>query len=274
MIARRLSLHSAATSTGAPGPPLDTGAAATITRDLTAHGLSGAMASALIAEAAAHGSALAAEHNLRAGARAQLVRRLGQPPPLPVTGAAVAFVGAGGAGKTSCAAALASAYASASTLTVSALSLNAPDGGRALTELLRGTRIEIHAVGTQHAARAVAARRAGGLVILDTVAISPGDGAAMRALGAELEPLALDAIYLALPATLGAHAARGVLASFTALHPTAVAITHADETDQIGVAVEIAAANRIPLVYVHAGTDPRTAISALDTHAIVAQLLP
>jgi flagellar biosynthesis GTPase FlhF len=274
VIARRLSLNAAATPSVAPGRPVDTAAAAAITRDLTAHGFSGTMASALIADAAAHGSALAPEHNLRAGARAELVRRLVQPPPLPATGAAIAFVGAGGAGKTSCAAALASAYASASTLTVSALSLGASDGGRALAELLRGTRIENHTITAPQAARAVADRRQGGLVILDTVAVSPGDGNGMRALGAELEPLALDAIYVALPATLGPQAARTVLGSFAALRPTAVAITHADETDQIGVAVEIAAANRIPLVYVHAGTDPRTAIRAIDAQATVTQLLP
>jgi len=76
VIARRLSLNAAATPSVAPGRPVDTAAAAAITRDLTAHGFSGTMASALIADAAAHGSALAREHNLRAGARAELVRRL------------------------------------------------------------------------------------------------------------------------------------------------------------------------------------------------------
>ncbi|MGO9791320.1 MAG: hypothetical protein ACLP8S_18025 [Solirubrobacteraceae bacterium] len=273
-ITRRLNPGTITAPSTAAGFALDTAAAATITRDLTARGVSGAMASALIAEAAAHGRALAEGHSLRAAARAQLVRRIVQPPPLPATGAAIAFAGAGGAGKTSCAAALASAYASASTLTVSALSLHAPDGGRALAELLRATRVGVHAVDGAQAARAVTERRHGGLVILDTVAVRPGDLSAMRALGAELEPLALDAIYIALPATLGPQAARGVLGSFAALTPTAVAITHADETDQLGVAVEIAAANRIPLVYVHAGTDPRTALGAVDALAIATRLLP
>lgn len=275
VIARRLNRSGAPAAAAAlAAHPLDTAAAAAITRDLTACGVSADMAATLIAEAAAHGSPLAPDHTLRAGARAQLVRRIVHAPPLPATGAAVAFVGAGGAGKTSCAASLASAYARSSTLTVSALSLRAPDGGRALSELLRGMHVEVSAVAPQQAAHAVAERRSGGLVILDTVAVSPGDGNAMQALGAELAPLSLDAVYIALPATLGPQAARGVLASFAPLHPTAVAITHADETDQIGVVVEIAAVNRIPLVYLHAGPDPRTALSAVDANAVAARLLP
>jgi flagellar biosynthesis GTPase FlhF len=256
------------------GTPLDGAAAITIARDLALRGASEQLASVLVSEAAAHGSVFADGHSLRAGARAQLARRIVQPPPLPASGAAVAFVGAGGAGKTSCAAALASAYARTSTLAVSALSLRCPDGGRMLAELLRGDRAEVQAIAPLQAARAVRDRRSGGLTILDTAAVNPSDSAAVAALSAELEPLALDAIYVALPATLGPHAARSVVASFSALGATAIAITHADETDQIGVAVEIVAINLIPLAYVHAGTDPTTALNALDPKAIAARLVP
>ncbi len=242
--------------------------------ELTECGVSQSMASILIASAAAHGSPLAPNHDLREGARAQLVRRITQPPPLPATGAAIAFVGAGGAGKTSCAAAIATAYAGASTLAVSALSLGSADGSRALGELLRSSGVGVTAVDASQAARMISERRPGGLVIVDTAAVSPGDSGAMQALAGDLEQLALDAVYVALPATLGSQAARSALASFGALRPAAIVITHADETDQIGVSLEIAAANRIPVAYIHAGVDPLTALSQLDPHTIAARLLP
>ena len=78
---------------------------------------------------------------------------------------------------------------------------------------------------------------------------------------------------MTLPATLGSQAARRALASFGRLNPTAVAITHADETDHLAVVVEIAIAHRIPLAYFHAGTDHRSAISAADAGALARQLL-
>ncbi len=258
----------------APGIQVDKEAALAVARDLTARGASDELASVLVSEAAAHGSVFADGHGLRAGARAQLARRITAPAPLPATGAAVAFVGAGGSGKTSCAAALASAYARTSTLAVSALALRCPDGGRMLAELLRGDRAEVQSIAPPQAARALQDRRPGGLVILDTAAVNPSDSGAVGALSADLEPLALDAIYVTLPATLGPQAARSVVASFRQLGPIAITITHADETDQIGVAVELVAINLIPLAYVHAGTDPTTALNALDPRAIAARLLP
>ena len=95
-----------------------------------------------------------------------------------------------------------------------------------------------------------------------------------KALGLTLEPLELDATYVALPATLGPQAARRALASFGTLKPAAVAITHADETDQLAVAIEIAVSHRIPLAYFHSGTDHRSALSAVDPPALAQQLLP
>jgi flagellar biosynthesis GTPase FlhF len=111
------------------------------------------------------------------------------------------------------------------------------------------------------------------LVIVDTGAATPTDPDAVQALQATLEPLNLDAVYVALPATLGSEAARHALASFGTLKPSAVAITHADETDQLAVAVEIAIANQVPLAYFHSGTDHRSALSAVDPPAVAQQLL-
>jgi flagellar biosynthesis GTPase FlhF len=123
------------------------------------------------------------------------------------------------------------------------------------------------------AARAVAEARDGGLVIVDTGAATPTDPDAVRALQATLEPLGLDAVYVTLPATLGQQAALRALASFGTLQPSAVAITHADETDQLAVAVEIAVAHHIPLAYFHSGTDHRNALSVVDPPAVAQRLL-
>jgi flagellar biosynthesis GTPase FlhF len=96
----------------------------------------------------------------------------------------------------------------------------------------------------------------------------------VQALGRTLEALGLDAVYVALPATLGPRAARRALSSFGSLRPSAVAITHADETDQLAVSLEIAISHRIPLAYLHAGTDHRSALSSVDPVAIARHLLP
>ncbi|MGH2863168.1 MAG: hypothetical protein ACRDLT_16940, partial [Solirubrobacteraceae bacterium] len=74
-------------------------------------------------------------------------------------------------------------------------------------------------------------------------------------------------------ATLSSQAARRALASFGRLNPSGVAITHADETDQLAVVVELAVAHRIPLAYFHAGTDHRRAMSAVDAAALAQRLL-
>ena len=222
----------------APGQPLDDAAAALITRELVASGAGEALARRLIADAAAHGSPFARHQSLRNAARAQLAQRIIQPPALQSAGAAIAFVGGGGSGKTSCVASLASAYARASTLPVSAIALAPDDGGRRLSDLLRADQVRVTALQSRQAQQSVQDGRRAGLVVIDTVAVSPGDDGAMRALAGELVPLALDAVYVALPATLSPSAARGALAHFAALGPTALVITHADETDQIGTIVE------------------------------------
>ena len=261
-------------SPGAAAPPraLDTSAAVTVAGDLTSHGAGHVFASQLISAAAAHGVALAG--GLRDAAQSELARRIVPAPALPPGGAAVAFVGAGGSGKSMCTASLAAAYRRASTLTVCVVAIDAPDGGRELSASLRPLGVPVHAGSREDLAEIVRDARIGGLVIVDTPAVTPTDSAEVDALGELLEPMGLDAIYVTLPATLGPQAARRALASFSGLRPTAVAVTHADETDQLGVAVEIAVTHRIPVAFLHAGTDPARAISAADPVTIAHHLLP
>lgn len=253
-----------------PPRPLDQVAAAQIRNELSTRGASAAWTSQLIDTAGAHGSPLAGD--LRAAAEAEVARRIVPAPALPATGAAVAFIGSGGAGKTRCTAALASAYRRASTLGVTVVALD-DAGARELGRLLASDGVPVLSLTGEHARRAVQSAREHGFVIVDTPTATPTDPAALDALGAMLAPLALDATFVTLPATLGQQAARRALAGFGQLQPTAIAITHVDETDQLAVIVEIAVTNRIPLAYLHGGTDHRSALRTVEAAALAHQLL-
>ncbi len=98
----------------------------------------------------------------------------------------------------------------------------------------------VAAARTPRALRALRRARGDGIAVLDTPSVSPADRAGIRELArllAELEP---ERVVVALPATLGATAAAQLLQALKPLGANALAVTHADETDQIGVAVEAA----------------------------------
>ena len=79
---------------------------------------------------------------------------------------------------------------------------------------------------------------------------------------------------LALPATLGAETAKRLLTGLAPLGTTGIAITHVDETDQLGIAVELAAATRTPVSYLHEGLDLDRALSAPNPFSLAERLLP
>jgi len=248
--------------------------AAAVAQELTSQGISEAWAQQLIVAAAAHRSPLA-HGSLRDAVRATLAATIPAPAPLPATGAAVAFVGAGGAGKTRCAAALASAYARGSTLAASVVSLGSDDWGGDLKELLKGQNVWVMgaAVGPE-AAPAVQHGRDGGLVVIDTAGVTPRDPAGVDALAGELRSLSLDAVYIAVPATFSVHAARKLVEGFAALGADGIAVTHADEADQLGIAAELAHISGMPVAYIHEGLELDGALSAADPSSLAARLLP
>ena len=139
--------------------------------------------------------------------------------PLPAGGAAIAVVGAGGSGKSACCAALVEAYREHSTLPATCVTVS-PD--------------------TAFDEPALREARAQGLLLLDTPTVSGADPSSIHELAELLEQLAPDRVVLALPATLGATPAAQLVQALRPLNPTALAITHADETDQLGVAVQTA----------------------------------
>ncbi len=244
-------------------------------RELTGHGLDTVSAARLVSDAAAHAAPFAGQGGLREAARRAVARSLPRPATPPASGAAIAIVGAGGAGKTRTAAALAAAYGRASSLSVTAVSLGDDDRGRALKSLLKPERVSVKFAA--NASKAVAQKmrnRTGEMIVIDTAAVAPSDQSAVRALAAELEPLALDAIYVAVPATLGAQAARQLLEGLAPLAPTGIVITHADETDQLGVAVQLSTASGVPVAYVHEGLDVNNALTAPDPFELAKRVMP
>jgi flagellar biosynthesis GTPase FlhF len=248
--------------------------AASVTAELTSQGLSEDWAQQLIVAAAAHRSPLF-QGSLRDAVRATLAAIIPAPAPLPPAGAAVAFVGAGGAGKTRCAAALASAYAKGSTLASSVVSLGSDDWGGDLKELLKGQNVWVMgAANGAEAAPAVEHGRDGGLVVVDTTAATPRDPGSVEALAAELRSLNLDAVYIAVPATFSVHAARKLIDGFAALGADGIAVTHADEADQLGIAAELSHISGMPVAYIHDGLELDGALSAADPSALAARLLP
>jgi flagellar biosynthesis GTPase FlhF len=253
---------------------IDPNDAEAVTQELTSQGISDAWAQQLIVAAAAHRSPLA-KGSLRDAVRATLAAIIPAPAPLPATGAAIAFVGAGGAGKTRCAAALASAYARGSTLAASVVSLGSDDWGGDLKELLKGQNVWVMgaAVGPE-AAPAVQHGRDGGLVVIDTAGVTPRDPAGVEALAGELRSLSLDAVYIAVPATFSVHAARKLIEGFAALGADGIAVTHADEADQLGIAAELAHISGMPVAYIHDGLELDGALSAADPSSLAARLLP
>ncbi len=74
--------------------------------------------------------------------------------------------------------------------------------------------------------------------MIDTPRLSPSDRGGIKRLGRMLAELAPERIVVTVPATLGRGAAIQLLEALGPLQANAMAVTHADETDQMGVAVE------------------------------------
>jgi flagellar biosynthesis GTPase FlhF len=226
-------------------------------------GITPAFAEQLVAEAADHGLPFAdAEH--AAALRPLVVRALARRLDVaPLRGpGAVAVVGAGGSGKTAVVARLATAYAAAGRLPVAVIALRPKDGGAELARLLAPAGVPLSATDdVDGAAARIANLRRGALVLVDTPALPPRAGSERDALNADLGRLGLDEVHLALPAVLAGEVARDLLASARELGANRLAVTHADATARLGMALELAAEARTPVSYLAdtAGVRPAAA---------------
>jgi hypothetical protein len=135
-------------------------------------------------------------------------------------------------------------------LVVTALARRIP-----LARLAAGPRV-VAVVGTGGAGKTTLAGRlqdgpaAAPITVLDTPAFSPRDGEGLRRLAAELRAAAAAEVHLVLPATTGVHAARELLRAVGDLGVTALAVSHADETEQLGTAVGLAIETGLPISFV------------------------
>ncbi len=253
---------------------IDREAASELSEELVGRGMGAEQVEALILEAASHALPFVPGGDLREAVRRTLARRLAGLVTPPSGGSVLALVGAGGSGKTRCVAGLAAAYQGTSTLETSCLSVTPEDGGSELNGLLRPHGIAVRAADPGAGAAWLVSVRDAGLTIVDTPAVRINDEATVQTLAAELGALEPDHVLVALPATLSAAAARQLLERLEPLRPTGLVVTHVDETDQIGVAVDLACDSGLPLAYLHDGLALPGALVPADSQDIAGRLLP
>jgi flagellar biosynthesis protein FlhF len=228
-------------STSAQGQaPKSSRARTKIQEGLLALGSSEQFAEELIDGASVHIRPFAPRASLSQAVRSALTGRIPVAPPLPARGAAIVLVGPGGAGKTSCCAALLGAYRKGSALPASCATLIKGHASGELQMLLSPYVMKPTAVDTTRAVRALRKTKSEGLLVIDTPPLSPGDRTGIRKLAALLAGLEPERIVVVLPTTLSAVAAGQLLEALGPLKANALALTHADDTDQIGMAIEAA----------------------------------
>jgi flagellar biosynthesis GTPase FlhF len=238
-------------------------------------GVSEELARELIEGATAHALALAPSAGLAQAVRMTLAQRIPVAPALPAQGAAIVLVGAGGAGKTTCCATLLGAYRKNSTLPASFATLTRGSERGDLQMLLSPQLMKPTAATSARALKALRTARADGLAVLDTPRLSPADRTGIRELARLLGELAPERVVVALPATLGAAAAAQLLQALAPLGANALAVTHGDETDQIGVAVEAACRFGLaPEYLLDRGRSGGWRLSRIDPTALAGRLLP
>jgi hypothetical protein len=258
--------------TVAPGS--QTRARVGVERSLRRLGVSEELATDLIEGAAAHALALAPRSGLAGAVRTTLAQRIPVAPALPPTGGTVVFVGGGGAGKTTSCATMLGAYRRSSALPASFASVTRRPGSADLELLLSPYVMQPVAADSAAGLLALQGARERGLLLVDTPSVSPADRGAIRVLARLLGRLDAERVVVALPATLGAVAARQLLEALAPLRANALAITHADETDQLGVAIEAACAFGLAPEYLLERGRPRWRIRRVEPSELAARLMP
>lgn len=262
-------------------------ARAGVARSLERCGIGVELAQELIDAASAHALALAPRAGLAHAVRVTLAQRIPVAPPLPAKGAAIVLVGAGGTGKTTCCAALLGAYRRGSSLPASFATITrglersesgrrgAPAKRGELMAILSPTILKPTPARSPRAMRALRKAQDEGVTIIDTPNVSPADRAGIRELAGLLSELEPERVVVALPATLGATAAAQLMQALRPLGANSLVVTHADETDQLGVAVEAACRfDLAPEYMLERAGDGGWRLRQLDPTALAEKLLP
>lgn len=263
-------------STPTPPPtPTNPGRARTrVETSLLGVGMSEAMAGELLDAAAAHILPLAPRTSMVKAAQLALAARIPAVPLLPAHSASVAVIGPGGSGKTSCCAALLGAYRRAGCLPAACATVTLVGEREEPAMLLSPRVMEPMAIASAQARQILAQAREEGLLLVDMPPLSPADRSAVRRIAALLGELRPDRVVVALPATLGAKAAAQLLEALRPLGATSMAITHADETDQLGVAVEAACQFQLAPEYLLDRPRLRSGLARLTPTELANRLLP
>ena len=228
-------------ATSAPTVPPHRGRARiAIESSMIGVGVSEELTTELIDAAIVHALPFAPRIGLAKAVHGAVAASIPRTPLLAARSATVAVIGPGGSGKTSCCAALLGAYRKAGSLPASCATITLLGEREEPAMLLSPQIMEPQALTSLRARQALAQAREEGLLLLDMPPLSPAERSTIRQMASVLEELKPDRVVVALPATLGATAAAQLLEALRPLRATAMAITHADETDQIGVAVEAA----------------------------------
>jgi len=250
-------------------------ARAGVEKSLRRLGVGEEFAAELIDGATAHVLPFAPRAGLAQAVRTTLAHRIPVAPPLPTKGAAIVLIGAGGSGKTTCCAALLGAYRTAGTLPASCATLTRADDQSELEMILSPKIMNPISAITPRALRALRRAKVDGLAVIDTPRASPADRAGIRELTRLLAELQPERVLVALPATLSAAAAAQLLEALEPLGANALALTHAEETDQIGVAIEAACSFGLaPEYMLERGRTGGWRLSLLDPTGLAARLLP
>jgi flagellar biosynthesis protein FlhF len=237
-------------------------------------GVSEELTAELIDAAIAHALPFAPRVSLTKAVHGAVVARIPRAPLLPAQSATVAVIGPGGSGKTSCCAALLGAYRRAGTLPASCATITLVGEREEPAMLLSPQIMEPAALTSPRARQALAQAREDGLLLLDMPPLSPAERPLIRQMASLLSELEPDRVVVALPATLGAKAAAQLLEALRPLGATAMAITHADETDQIGVAVEAACRFGLAPEYLLDRGRVRGGLNRIDPTHLADRLLP
>jgi flagellar biosynthesis protein FlhF len=238
-------------------------------------GLTPGLAAEVVQETVSHLLPFGTPRQLKRLVRQALARRIPVQGPRALGGGTLVIAGAGGAGKTLTVARLAAAYAARSDLDVVVLALRPRDGGAALQALLAPAGVAVEVTESAAEAKARVAEMAGrALVLVDTPAVSPGDEVGVKALAADLRRLKGAEVHVCIPATLSAAAARRLLDAFAPLRPAGIALTHVDETPQVGAVIELTMGGGPALTFIGRDTGLEDGLELADAAAVAALVLP
>lgn len=235
-------------------------------------GLGEELAGRAAAEAAWGLWPFAPERDVRELVARALARHL-PPSPLRAGPARIALVGPSGAGKTRCVARLAAVYARQGELPVTVVALRPADQGDELRRLLSPYGVALRVCGSGADAAAELAADDHRIVLVDTPAMVLRDADGRDRLAGDLRALALDEVHVALAATMSFDAAAELLDAAAGLRPTALVVTHCDETFQLGTMVRLSSERDLPISYVGQGQAVDAGLTPGAAELLAAELL-